>query len=97
MSVKALTFDTGGTILDWHTGFRDAFAAAGRKHDIERDWAALTNEDRRRTLKAMLNHVAAIRGPAISRIHTAGGHRVQVVSAVIESAKSVKTTIPKRI
>ena len=20
--VKALTFDTGGTILDWHTGFK---------------------------------------------------------------------------
>ena len=23
--VKALTFDTGGTILDWHTGFRNGF------------------------------------------------------------------------
>lgn len=27
--IKALTFDTGGTVLDWHSGFRDAFAAAG--------------------------------------------------------------------
>lgn len=56
MGIKALTFDTGGTILDWHTGFRDAFAAAGRKHNIEKDWPSLANEYRRRTLQAMLNH-----------------------------------------
>ena len=53
--VRALTFDTGVTILDWHTGFRDAFAAAGRKHGVERDWPAIANEVRRRSLKAMLN------------------------------------------
>jgi FMN phosphatase YigB (HAD superfamily) len=28
MTIKALTFDTGGTILDWHRGISDAFAAA---------------------------------------------------------------------
>ena len=56
MTIKALTFDTGGTILDWHTGFRDAFAAAGWKHSIEKDWPALANDYRRRTLQAMLNH-----------------------------------------
>ena len=53
--VKALTFDTGGTILDWHSGFRDALAAAGARHGIERDWPAVTNDLRRRSLKAMLN------------------------------------------
>jgi 2-haloacid dehalogenase len=53
--IKALTFDTGGTILDWHTGFSTALAAAGQKHGVERDWAAITNELRRRSLKAMLN------------------------------------------
>ena len=53
--IRALTFDTGGTILDWHTGYARAFAAAGTRHGIERDWAAITNELRRRTLKAMLN------------------------------------------
>ena len=56
MTIKALAFDTGGTILDWHSGFRDAFAKAGRKHGIEKDWAGLANEYRRRTLQAMLNH-----------------------------------------
>lgn len=54
--VSALAFDTGGTVLDWHTGFRDAFAAAGARHGIQREWASLTNEYRRRTLRAMLNH-----------------------------------------
>ena len=23
--VKAFTFDTGGTVLDWHTGFKNGF------------------------------------------------------------------------
>ena len=53
--VKALTFDTGGTLLDWHSGFRDAFTEAGRRHGIERDWARLANDLRRRTLAAMLD------------------------------------------
>ena len=29
--VKALTFDTGGTILDWHTGFRTELEKLGSK------------------------------------------------------------------
>ena len=53
--IRALTFDTGGTILDWHSGFSRAFAAAGKKHSLEKDWPALANELRRRSLKAMLN------------------------------------------
>lgn len=53
--IRALTFDTGGTILDWHTGFSEAFAAAGRRHGIERDWPTLANELRRRSLGMMLN------------------------------------------
>ncbi len=52
--IEALTFDTGGTILDWHGGFSAALAEAGANHGIEKDWAALTNELRRRSLKRML-------------------------------------------
>ncbi len=52
--IEALTFDTGGTILDWHSGFSAALAEAGASHGIEKDWAALTNELRRRSLKRML-------------------------------------------
>ena len=54
--IKALTFDTGGTILDWHTGIRSALATQGAARTIEADWAALTNEFRRRSLRRMLNH-----------------------------------------
>ena len=53
--VMALTFDTGGTILDWHTGFSTALDETGAKYRVEKDWAALTNELRRRSLKRMLN------------------------------------------
>lgn len=54
-TIKALTFDTGGTILDWHTGFSQALAEAGRQYGIEKDWPTLANEIRRRALKRMLN------------------------------------------
>ena len=54
-SIKALTFDTGGTILDWHTGFSTALKAAGSMHGVEKDWAAVTNELRRRSMKKMVN------------------------------------------
>ena len=53
--IKALTFDTGGTILDWHTGFRNALAEAGQKHGITKNWAELANRLRRRSLSRMLN------------------------------------------
>ena len=46
MDVKALTFDTGGTILDWHTGFKQAIERVVTAHDggddkdgsVEKDW-----------------------------------------------------------
>jgi len=53
--IKALTFDTGGTILDWHSGFRAALAELGAKHGVDGDWTALTNELRRRSLKRVVN------------------------------------------
>jgi 2-haloacid dehalogenase len=53
--IKALTFDTGGTILDWHTGFSTALAALGERHGVERDWHALANDIRARSLKKMVN------------------------------------------
>ena len=53
--IKALTFDTGGTILDWHSGFRDALKIVGDKYNYKKDWSSLANELRRRSLKSMLN------------------------------------------
>lgn len=52
--IRALTFDTGGTILDWHRGFTAALAAAGTRLGETADWPELANELRRRSLKRML-------------------------------------------
>lgn len=69
--VKALTFDTGGTVLDWHTGFRNAFAEAGDRHGIDRDWAQVANDLRRRSLRAMIN--SGEHGPPTHNLD--GAHR----------------------
>ena len=55
--IKALTFDTGGTILDWHRGVSRAFADAGARRGVSADWPAITNEYRRRSLQAMVGQV----------------------------------------
>lgn len=47
MEIKALTFDTGGTILDWHDGLCGAFERIGKRHGAKRDWHAVTNDYRR--------------------------------------------------
>jgi len=57
MSIKALTLDTGGTILDWHGGISRAFATAAAKHELSADWHEVTNEYRRRSLKAIIGQV----------------------------------------
>ena len=53
--IKALTFDTGGTILDWHTGFYSALKAIGKGYGLDRDWHYIANELRRRSLGKMIN------------------------------------------
>lgn len=56
-AIKALAFDTGGTILDWHRGIAAALAELGARRGIVADWPAITNEYRRRALKAMTRQV----------------------------------------
>lgn len=53
--VKALAFDTGGTVLNWHSGICSALAEAGARHGLTRDWPVLTNDYRRRSLQRMTN------------------------------------------
>ena len=53
--IKALAFDTGGTVLDWHAGIRAAFAETGNRHGLERDWTGITNAYRRGSLRLMTN------------------------------------------
>jgi 2-haloacid dehalogenase len=55
--IKALAFDTGGTILDWHGGIAGVLAECGARQGVEHDWHALTNEYRRRSLGRMLGAV----------------------------------------
>ena len=55
-TVKALTFDTGGTILDWHTGFSRALKNTGTKYGMDKDWGHLANELRRRSLKIAVSY-----------------------------------------
>ena len=55
--IKALTFDTGGTILDWHGGISAALASVGARRGMVADWPAITNEYRRRALKGMTRQV----------------------------------------
>lgn len=57
MEIKALTFDTGGTILDWHGGISRALAAAGARRGLTADWAAVTNDYRRRSLQEITGQV----------------------------------------
>ena len=53
--IKAVTFDTGGTILDWHTGFLNAFKKVGRKYEYNKDWVSLTNKLRKCSLIKVTN------------------------------------------
>jgi 2-haloacid dehalogenase len=57
IAIEALTFDTGGTILDWHGGLVRAFDAVAARRGAQRDWPAFVNEYRRRTLQGMVNQV----------------------------------------
>jgi 2-haloacid dehalogenase len=55
--IKVLAFDTGGTILDWHSGIVPALADTGARRGVERDWHTLANDYRRRSLRRMLGAV----------------------------------------
>ena len=56
--IKALTFDTGGTVLDWHTGISRALEQAGQRHGLELDWPAIANEYRHRSLSRMVGSIS---------------------------------------
>jgi 2-haloacid dehalogenase len=53
--IKALTFDTGGTILDWHSGITSVLTAVGQSHGLDRNWPEIANEYRAQSLRAMVN------------------------------------------
>lgn len=54
MQIRALAFDTGGTILDWHSGIRAAFERVAARRGLSADWASVTNDYRRRSLAGIV-------------------------------------------
>lgn len=78
--IQALTFDTGGTILDWHTGFSTVLASTGVKHGLERNWHDIANDLRKRSLGKMLN----LGKDAPPAYNFDGAHRMVLDELIVE-------------
>jgi len=57
MHLQAIFFDTGGTVLDWHSGLVQAFGRIGQSRGVARDWHALANDWRRRAMKRIVGQI----------------------------------------
>jgi 2-haloacid dehalogenase len=90
--VKALTFDTGGTILDWHTGFTVALEKIATRHGIKKDWPSLANELRRRSLGLMLSLGEHIPPPH----NFDDGHRMALDAILAENGLEAITSEERR-
>ena len=62
LTIRALALDTGGTVLDWHSRMAAALRATGERRGLSADWSAVTNEYRRRVMKATVGR----RQPAVN-------------------------------
>jgi 2-haloacid dehalogenase len=56
--IEVLAFDTGGTILDWHSGIARELSETGGRRGVGCDWHTLANDYRRRSLRQMLGTVS---------------------------------------
>ena len=54
-NIKALTFDTGGTVLDWHSGFKEGFQKIIDKYNLNFSSAEYSNLMREKSLKIITN------------------------------------------
>lgn len=57
MDIKAVAFDTGGTVLDWHGQVVAALNAAGTRRGLNADWHAVANDWRRRSMKGIVGQL----------------------------------------
>ncbi len=81
--IKALTFDVGGTVLDWHSGTSTALAAWGEARGVSLDWPAVANEWRRRTLGEMTGtNGDGIRTGPLAGLNIDGVHQALVGPAI---------------
>ena len=78
--IRALTFDTGGTILDWHSGFSRALARLGAQYGVSRDWGAVANDLRRKSLAHVINQGAE--GPPAHTFDD--GHRLALDEVLVD-------------
>ncbi len=51
LKIKALTFDTGGTILDWHSGFKTGLEKIKNKYDLDYSTSEYANLMRKKSLE----------------------------------------------
>ena len=52
-NIKALTFDIGGTILDWYSGFKKGFELIEKKNNFSLNSNELTKEFRKKSLSTI--------------------------------------------
>ena len=83
--IRALTFDTGGTILNWHTGFATALGKTGARHGLTRNWPALANDMRRKGLAKMID-LGKTSPPAYT---FDGAHRLALEEVIAEHGLEV--------
>lgn len=57
MDIQAIAFDTGGTVLDWHTGLSQAFERVAMRHGSTLDGHLLANDLRRRAMQGIVGQV----------------------------------------
>jgi len=75
MTIRALSFDTGGTVLDWHGGIVARLAAVCGKRAAGLDLHQVANDWRRRAMKRIVGQVH----PAFKRD---GAHRESLVDTL---------------
>jgi 2-haloacid dehalogenase len=92
--IKVLAFDTGGTILDWHAGIVRALAEAGARRGVERDWHAIANDYRRRSLGRMLGAIEA--DFTIDDVHRAVLDEILATGAVGEFSPEDRRAVAQR-
>lgn len=80
-AVKALAFDVGGTVVDWHEGISSQLAAIGKHKGIEADWVALTKAWR----IASLQRALGARTADLPRGNIDGVHR-EMLDEVLDKA-----------
>ena len=71
-NIKALTFDVGGTVFDWHSGIRDELQRLADGRGVEIDVPAATNEWR----FGMFQHLGRVRSGELPWMNADELHRL---------------------